>query len=714
MSLTPEILIVDDEPLVARTLAEILQSGGFSVDTVGSAHDAITRVQQRFYNLVLLDLNLPDMHGLDLVEHLKQHSPTSEVVIITGYATLKSALEALERGVMAYVEKPVRPNQLVSTVNGVLEKQRLKLENGRMIRQLSALLSFAQGITSELELTELLRRIVIRATALTNAAAGFVALLEDEVLQLQEYWDGQQWLPHRAQWQRGEDIPGYVWAMEQPYFCSDHDSPTPRTPEVHSVFRGAPCLCTPIIDTAGHFIGVLTVGDKIGPDPFTTHDLSMLQALGRQAAIAIENAQLYERQKEEAEVSTSLLRVAESLSQFTTLDELLNIASEITLGLLGGDQFGLFLRDQAKDLIYGAKTHGLLPGQEREFRSIRVRIGQGTVLDDVWQKQEPLVVENATAMNPNGVAELDFTGWLMIPLVAKGEVIGVMGLNNSIRPRPFSSREIRIAAGIANQLAIAIENTNLFSEVSSQKTALRRLSMRLTNVLEEERARISRELHDGLGQILSGMLIGLDMLEEKVPASLQNVKRGLRQIKVLTEKTLDDLRRLSHDLRPSLLDDLGLLDALQWLADYLSERCGWTVRLVVDADFSRLSPEIETTLFRISQEALNNIKKHAGATQVTIRLSQKSDAVELEIEDDGRGFDPVALSENSYPERGGIGLLSMKERATGVGGKFFIEAEAEKGTKLKVVIPWPAVPEPLVPVGAPYQLVGKDEHTNLS
>ncbi|MBI3949624.1 MAG: GAF domain-containing protein [Acidobacteria bacterium] len=710
MSLTPEILIVDDEPLVCRTLAEILQTGGFSVDRVGRGKDAIEQAQRRFYNVVLLDLNLPDMPGLEVVEHLQHYSPKTEVVIITGYATLKSALEALERGVMAYVEKPVRPNQLVSTINGVLEKQRLKLENERMIRQLSALLYFAQDITSELELEELLRRIVIRATELANAEQGFVALLEDDALRLKEYWDGHEWQRQQAHWRRGEDVPGHVWLTQQPHLSSDADHDKLITPAVRSMLRLKSCLCTPIIDTVGHFIGVLEVGNKVGREPFTREDLSMLQALSRQAAIAIENARLYQRQKEEAEISTSLLRVAESLSHFTDLDELLNIASEITPSLLGCDQFGLFLFDRTKEMFYGAKMRGLVSHQDREFLAMRVNRGQAGVLNEVWQKCNALVVRAAAKtqlINPAYVGGLDLTGWLLIPLMAKGEVIGIMALNSSAGSRPFTSRDIKIATGVANQLAIAIENTNLFSEVSAQKTALQRLSMRLTNVLEEERARISRELHDGIGQVLSGMLIGLDVLEEKVPVSLVAVRRGLRQVKMLTEKTLDELRRLSHDLRPSLLDDLGLLDAVQWLADYLAERCGWTMQVIVDADFPRLPPEVETALFRISQEALNNIKTHAAASEVTIRLSQQDELIQLEIEDNGRGFDPVAMAGNHYPERG-IGLLSMQERATALGGKLFIEAEVGKGTKLKVAIPWQDVPArpPLTQVDEVRHLVG--------
>lgn len=708
MDLTPEILIVDDEPLVCRTLAEILQSGGFLVDSVNRAREAIERVQRRFYNIVLLDLNLPDMHGLEVVQHLKHYSPRTEVVIITGYATLKSALEALERGVVAYVEKPVRPNQLVATVKGVLEKQRLKLENERMIRQLSALLYFAQDITSELELSELLRRIVVRATELTNAEKGFVALLEAEVLRLQEYWDGRQWVPQPVQWIRGEGVPGHVWSTQQPHLSHATDQHPFNTPSEGSMVELTSCICVPVIDTVGQFIGVLGVGNKLGPEPFTPEDVSMLQALGRQAAIAIENARLYERQKEEAEISTSLLRVAESLSQFTDLDELLSIASEIIPERLGCDQFGLFLLDRAKNVFYGAKAHAPSPQQERSFLAGQVRVQQLRVLDEVLRKREPLVIEDAARspfIDPAAVSGLNLTSCVFIPLIAKAEVIGVMVLNKSDGSRRFTSRDIKIATGVANQLAIAIENTNLFSEVSAHKTALQRLSMRLTNVLEEERARISRELHDGIGQVLSGMLIGLDVLEEKVPPSVTAVRQGLRQVKRLTERTLDELRRLSHDLRPSLLDDLGLLDALQWLADYLAERCGWAMQVVVDADFPRLAPEAETALFRISQEALNNIKTHANASRVTIRLGQDDGLVQLEIEDNGRGFDPVAMAGNRYPERG-IGLLSMQERATALGGKVFIESEVGQGTRLKVVIPWSDVPAPppLVPVNETAQL----------
>lgn len=696
MDLTPEILIVDDEPLVCHTLAEVLQSGGLRVDAVSRAREAIERVQQRFYNVVLLDLNLPDMHGLEVVQHLKHYSPRTEVVIITGYATLKSALEALERGVMAYVEKPVRPNQLMATVKGVLEKQRLKLDNERMIRQLSALLCFAQDITSELELGELLRRIVVRATELANAQTGFIALPEGEALRLHEYWDGRAWVPQPRQWKPGEGVPGRVWVTRQPELWTAAD-PDPLDVPTGCLMVGVTSgVCVPITDTAGQLIGVLGVGHKLGPESFTSEDLSMLQALSRQAAIAIENARLYERQKEEAEISTSLLRVAENLSRFTDLNELLSIASDIIPDLLNCDQFGVFLYDRAKRVFYGAKARALSPRQERSFLSLRMRAEQLPLLDQVLRTRESVVVDDAARsplLTSACIKGLSLTCCMFVPLVAKAEVIGLMVLNRSDRTERFTARDIKIATGVAHQLAMAIDNTHLFSEVSAHKTALQRLSMRLTNVLEEERTRISRELHDGIGQVLSGILIGLDVLEEKVPPSVTAVRQGLQQIKRLTERTLDELRRLSHDLRPSLLDDLGLLDAVQWLANYLADKCGWTMQVVVEADFPRLAPEVETALFRITQEALNNIKTHANATAVTIRLSQQGGLVQLEIEDNGRGFDPVAIARDHYPDRG-MGLLSMQERAAALGGKLFIESEVGRGTTLKVVIPWMDRPAP--------------------
>ncbi len=693
----PRILIVDDEPLVRRTLAEIIRNGGFSATAVSRGKEAIGEIQRQFYHLVLLDLNLPDMSGLDVVKHIKHHSPKTEIVIITGYASLKTAIEALERGVMAYVEKPVRPNQLIATINSVLEKQRLKFENERMLRQLSALLYFAQDITSELELDELLRRIVIRATELTNAEKGFIALREGDVLQLRQYWDGRCWVDLEMAWKRGEGIPGQVWVTEHPYMYTKSDPDPLVTPSVLSAFQLEACLCSPITDTMGRFIGVLQVINKVGDEPFTLDDLSMLQALSRQAAIAIENARLYERQKEEAEISTSLLRVAESISQFTNLDELLGMASKIVPGLLGCDQFGLFLLDRAKNIFYGAKARGSSAEQEAAFCALKFRRGKAGILDEVTERREAMVLEDVAreqAIDPSYVRQLNLRSCLLVPLIAKGDVVGVMGVGYSMGPHRFTARDIKIATGVAHQLAVAIENANLFAEVSSHKAALQRLSMRLANVLEEERARISRELHDGVGQVLSGMLIGMDVLEEKVPPSLGEIKEGLKQMKMLTEKTLDELRRLSHDLRPSLLDDLGLLDALQWLGDYLAERCGWTVNLIVDEDFPRLPTEIETALFRISQEALNNIRAHANASTVTLRLHRQDDIIQLEISDDGRGFDPAALD----GAHRGLGLLSMRERATALGGEAFIESEVGKGTTIKIIVPWPNSPRPPAPV----------------
>lgn len=692
MSLMPEILVVDDDPAVRQLLADCLEPNGFSVTSVSYPREALEEIRSRFYNLVLLDLNLPGMSGIELLDHIKRQSPKTEIVIITGNATLKTALEAIERGVLAYVEKPINLGHLVATVNSALEKQRLRLDNEKMIRQLSTLLYVAQDINSELKLDELLRRIVVRVTELVNAESGFVALLEGGVLRAREFWDGQQWIPFNSEWTCGNGVPGHVWETRQPYLGSEADQDELIMAAMRSELRSRSCLCAPMVDTAGQFIGAVEVDNKGGGEEFSLDDVLVLQALSHQAATAIENAQLYERQKEEAVVSSSLLRVAESLSQFTHLNDVLNIAAEITPGLIGCDRFGLFLLDHSKQIFRATKARGRSAEQERRFLSLQLPMGRASVFDEILRRREPIVIEDASQssfIDPQYAAMFDLTSCLVVPLIVKGDVIGVISFGSSAEPRRFTPRDIKIATGVAYQLAIAIQNTTLFTELSNHKEALQQLSTRLTRVLEEERARISRELHDGLGQILSGIVIGLDLLEETIPQTLTSVKGEIGRIKYLSEQTLEELRRLSRDLRPLLLDDLGLLDALRWLIDYLAEPCGWKVHLMVDDDFPRLPPDIETALYRISQEALNNIKTHAAASQVIIRLSQEGGLVQLEIEDDGCGFDPAALTRNHRKDRG-IGLISMRERAVALDGSLVIESRPGSGTKIKVLIPAPS------------------------
>lgn len=217
----------------------------------------------------------------------------------------------------------------------------------------------------------------------------------------------------------------------------------------------------------------------------------------------------------------------------------------------------------------------------------------------------------------------------------------------------------------------------------------RQLSALLDQVIvaqEEERRRLARELHDDTCQSLAALAIRLEALEETLPESAGEARGKLAQLKAQVRATLGEVRALALNLRPSVLDDLGLMMAIDWYAKDQLPKQGLEVRLELDAVNQKLPPSMETVLFRITQEALNNVVKHSGAASATVRLSLHDSAVVLEVEDDGVGFDVERVLGPEGP-RHSLGLHSMRERASLSGGFLTVLSSPGCGTRIRVELP---------------------------
>lgn len=225
--------------------------------------------------------------------------------------------------------------------------------------------------------------------------------------------------------------------------------------------------------------------------------------------------------------------------------------------------------------------------------------------------------------------------------------------------------------------AAAEENATLYREVKRKDEARGELLKKVITAQEEERRRIARELHDETSQNLSVLAMGL---ETAGPGG--NRLAGLKDLAV---KTLDGVHRLVYDLRPSVLDDLGLLAGLRWYAESRLQPLGVHFSLMVSGEERRLPAELETALFRIGQEAITNIARHANAANVFVSVGFQDDKVTMEVEDDGEGFD-VEAGEARTEERG-WGLLGISERAALFGGGVEIASEPGAGTRIQVSIP---------------------------
>jgi signal transduction histidine kinase len=261
---------------------------------------------------------------------------------------------------------------------------------------------------------------------------------------------------------------------------------------------------------------------------------------------------------------------------------------------------------------------------------------------------------------------------LFVPLLVRGRPFGVVAAHDKLTgSSSFTDDDVRLAESLAARAGTAVD---LSERVS--RDAVRRV----VEAQELERQRLARELHDETGQALTSMLLGLKVLEERMDTD--EGRAATAELRDLVVSTLQDVRRLAVELRPSALDDFGLVPALERLRDTVAEQSGMNVEVQSRLGEERLPAEIETSLYRIVQECLTNVRKHAEATRVSVLLSKREGHVTLVVQDDGRGFDPEAVRE------GGLGLIGMNERVALLGGRMTIDSTPEgAGTMVSAELP---------------------------
>jgi signal transduction histidine kinase len=433
-------------------------------------------------------------------------------------------------------------------------------------------------------------------------------------------------------------------------------------PPMHT-FLGVPVLLR------GIAFGNLYLTEKDSGD-FTEEDEELTQLLAAQAAVAIENARLYES-------STRSLRQLESLNEIGTA-----LASEIELEPL----LGLVAR-RLRELVHARLVLIALPQGETltiaaaegenayGIAGARLAFGSskaGRVLERGRSERVDSVVDDPE-VDQQAARRLGVRSALYVPLIARGRTIGVLIAHDKAGAKPvFSDDDLRLAESLADRAAVAVD---LSERVGRDALA------RVVAAQELERKRLARELHDETGQALTSILLGLKPLERT--AATEEDRAAVASLRELVVSTLQDVRRLAVELRPSTLDDFGLSTAVERLAETFRDNTG--MRVDVDAQLGdvRLPAEVETALYRIVQEALANIVKHAEATRVSILLTRKESSVAAVVEDDGKGFDKRETGDDV------LGLVGMRERVGLVGGRLVIESAKGSGTTIAAEVPVP-------------------------
>ncbi|HEY82370.1 MAG TPA: GAF domain-containing protein [Dehalococcoidia bacterium] len=390
-----------------------------------------------------------------------------------------------------------------------------------------------------------------------------------------------------------------------------------------------------------------------------------------------------------AEAHRSLLAlnaIATVVGQSLDLDTVLSNALDKTLEIMKVNTGGILLWDEERELLCYRVHHGL---SHEYVQGVCYRLGEG-ITGRVVQTGQAILVEDIStdprAIRPELINAEGLRAFASVPLRSKDKVLGALNIASE-QARKFSAEDVQLLESIATQVAVAVENAKLHHEVQRQDERRGELLREMFSIQEEERKRIARELHDETMQSLASLAASLEAIAGTLPEGASQGRAQLKKLQSLSISILDEIHRLIYELRPTLLDDLGLVAATRWLAENNLGAAGVAVTLKVIGRERRLSSQLETTLFRVLQEAINNIARHAQARKASISLDFKRKAISVKIKDDGRGFDvDEAISSKERPR--GLGLLGMKERVELFNGTFRIRSgSAQRGTQIDITIP---------------------------
>jgi len=539
--------------------------------------------------------------------------------------------------------------------------------------KLRELIDASIALNSELSLDNLLQKIVETAVSLTDARYAALGVIDESGAALERFVttgidEGTRTtigdLP------RGRGILGVLIREAKPLRLT-HLGDDPRSvgfPPGHppmDSFLGVPVLLR------GVAYGNLYLTEKEGGE-FTDDDLELVTLLAAQAAVAIENARLYEsatrwsRQLEilhetvrsvvdEADITRLLTQVCERLRGL--------INARVALAVLptdGGDVLRVVAADgEDAELAAGLIGH--------EFGKDASKVGR------VLERQRSARIDSILDDPDVDQTETRLLGartGLYVPLVARGHGLGVIAVHDKLTANGrFTDGDLRLAEIFAGRAAVALA----LSERVARDTV-----RRVVAAQEEERRRLALELHDETGQALTSILLGLKAIGGA--ETKEDAQRAEADVRGLVVQALQDVRALAVELRPSALDDFGLGPAVERLAQTFGERSG--IGTNVETHLAvRLTPELETTLYRVVQEALSNVVKHAGAEHVSVVLAQRESGVAAIIEDDGQGFDESLIRPDA------LGLTGMRERLALVGGTLEIESAPGSGTTVAARVP---------------------------
>jgi signal transduction histidine kinase len=435
-------------------------------------------------------------------------------------------------------------------------------------------------------------------------------------------------------------------------------------------------------------LGMLTI-DHSRPDFYAAEHLELVTTFANQVAVAIDNARLYVEERERRQEAQRRRRVAEGLRDVLAIlnsnrpvDEVLDFIATQAARLMGASAAMIFHVQPNETKVTIEASYGVAKGTGGTKRTTRIFDGYA---DRAILRRRPYAVSNLTAylevldtpeaarLDPGerewresmARAPRDIQAMLAVPLVVGDDVYGSIVFYYA-QPRTFTEEDIQLGMSWGDQAALAIENSSLRARVQETAAAA-------------ERSRLARDLHDAVTQTLFSASLIAEVLPRLWERNPEEGQRRLAEMRELTRGALAEMRTLLLELRPSALVEADLGDLLRQLAESITGRARIPVTVNIE-ERCQVAPEIKVALYRIAQEALNNAAKHSEAKQVNVILRCRSNVVELEVRDDGRGFDVRSIP----PDHLGLGI--MRERAEAVGATLAIKSDSGCGTAVTAAL----------------------------